>query len=244
MKAMFLDESGDHSLDPNKIDRSYPMFVLAGCIFDLEYYTKSVEPKINELKLKHFGRVDVIFRSYDIRKQRNEFATLVDKKKRENFYNDLNSLVASLDLTIIAAAINKLSHIPQYKAPSNPYNLCFQFILERTIMYLGRSADSIILRAESRETHNDRELAKVYEKFRKEGNNFMKPDEIQRKIIDLSFNQKIQNIAGHQIADLVAYPIGKWVLDKEKENKAFAIIEPKFHRKNGAYLNYGLKIFP
>ncbi|HCB35264.1 MAG TPA: DUF3800 domain-containing protein, partial [Candidatus Taylorbacteria bacterium] len=40
MKVMFLDESGDHSLD--KIDASYPMFVLAGCIFDFEYYTNVV----------------------------------------------------------------------------------------------------------------------------------------------------------------------------------------------------------
>ena len=39
MKIMFLDESGDHSLD--KIDKSYPMFVLAGCIFDQEYYEKN-----------------------------------------------------------------------------------------------------------------------------------------------------------------------------------------------------------
>ena len=30
-----------------------------------------------------------------------------------------------------------------------------------------------------------------------------------------------------QIADLVAYPIGRWVLDKTQENKAFDIIERK-----------------
>ena len=48
-KIMFLDESGDHSLD--KIDNSYPMFVLAGCIFDLDYYSKVAEPKIGEVLL-------------------------------------------------------------------------------------------------------------------------------------------------------------------------------------------------
>ena len=49
-----------------------------------------------------------------------------------------------------------------------------------------------------------------------------------------------------QIADLVAYPIGRWVMNKTQENKAFDILEKKIHKnsKTGQYLNYGLKIFP
>lgn len=112
-------------------------------------------------------------------------------------------------------------------------------------MYLGKGSDRMILRAESREGHNDKQLAAVYESFRQKGfKDFIKPKEIQSKLVDLSFNQKSQNIAGHQIADLIAYPIGKWVLDNTKENKPFQIIEQKLHKKNDVYLNYGLKIFP
>lgn len=245
MKIMFLDESGDHSLNLDKIDKSYPMFVLAGCIFDFDYYIKIVEPSVNDLKIKHFKKTDIILRSYDIRKQKREFASLVDYKKRIEFYEDINKTLSGFEFTIIAAAINKLDHINQYKNPENPYNLCFRFILERVVMYLGRSTDNIILRAESREGHNDKQLAVVYENFRQKGfAEFIKSDEVQRKLVDLSFNQKSQNVIGHQIADLVAYPIGRWVIDKTKENKPFNIIEPKFHKKNGVYLNYGLKIFP
>lgn len=242
---MFLDESGDHSLNLDKIDKSYPMFILAGCIFDFDYYIKVVETSINDLKKKYFGRTDIILRSYDIRKQKGEFASLVDYKKRIEFYEDINKTLSDFEFIVIAAAINKLDHIKQYKNPENPYNLCFRFILERAVMYLGRSTDNIIFRAESREGHNDKQLAVVYENFRQKGfSEFIKPDEVQRKLVDLSFNQKSQNVIGHQIADLVAYPIGRWVIDKTKENKPFNIIEPKFHRKNNEYLNYGLKIFP
>ncbi len=245
MKIMFLDESGDHSLNLSKIDKSYPMFVLAGCIFDFDYYIKVVEPSVNELKIKYFKRTDIILRSYDIRKQKGEFASLVDYKKRIEFYEDINKILSGFEFTVIAAAINKLNHINQYKNPENPYNLCFRFILERAVMYLGRNTDNMILRVESREGHNDKQLAVVYENFRQKGfSEFIKPDEIQRKLVDLSFNQKSQNVIGHQIADLVVYPIGRWVLDKTKENKPFTVIEPKFHRKNNIYLNYGLKIFP
>lgn len=239
---MFLDESGDHSLD--KIDNSYPMFVLAGCIFDLEYYSTIAEPKINELKQKHFGKTNVILRSYDIRKQKGDFACLVDRKKREVFYNDLDDLMKLLDFKIIAATIHKTKLRNQYQAPDNPYNLCLQFILERSVMFLGRTSEKLVFRIESRETHNDRKLAEVYEKFRSADQRYFKKEEIQSKFVDFSFNQKTQNIVGHQIADLTAYPIGVSVLDNKRENKAFEIIKKKLHCKNGAYENYGLKIFP
>ncbi len=246
MKIMFLDESGDHGLDKAKIDKSYPMFVLSGCIFDFDDYSKNVQTKLDQFKIKYFGKTDIILRSYDIRKQKNDFARLVDKKLREQFYSDLNECLRSLNFTVIAAAVNKLSLIAQYTKPANPYELCFYFILERAIMFLGRSSEQMILRAESRETHNDKQLAQAFESFREKGNTYsITSAEVKNKFVDLSFNQKTQNVIGHQVADLVAYPIGRWVLDKSKENRPFKeIIEPKFHRKNGIYNNCGLKIFP
>ncbi len=244
MKVMFLDESGDHSLD--KIDSSYPMFILAGCIFDFDYYSNVVEPEINKIKLKHFGKTDIILRSYDIRKQKKDFSCLVDMQKRKSFYEDLDSFIKNTDFKIIAAAIRKDKLKSQYKSPDNPYHLCLRFILERSIMYLGRTDEKLIFRIESRQTHNDEKLAEVYESFRNKDQAIFKKDEIQTKLVDLSFNQKSQNIIGMQIADLVAYPIGKWVLNSSKVNKAFEIIEKKFHKsyKSSSYLNYGLKIFP
>ena len=174
MKVMFLDESGDHSLE--KIDDTYPVFVLAGCIFDFAYYTTKVEPEVQALKQKHFSKDTIILRSYDIRKQKNDFASLVDKRKREAFYNDLNALLSRLEFTIIGAAINKTAFKKQYVDPDNPYHLCFRFILERSIMYLGRQKEQMMLRIESRETHNDRKLAQEYELFRAGSERFSKTE--------------------------------------------------------------------
>jgi len=59
------------------------------------------------------------------------------------------------------------------------------------------------------------------------------------------FVTKQQNENGHQIADLVAYPIAKYGLDPKKQNPAFEVIKPKFRKsKSGEILGYGLKIFP
>lgn len=245
MYIMFLDESGDHNL--KKIDKSYPIFCLAGCIVEFNYYNQVFEKEVDKVKIKHFGMRDIIIRSYDIRKQKGEFSALVDKKKRESFYLDLDQLVENLQFTVIASVINKLKLKERYSEPGDPYDLCFQFIMERFCMFLGEKRNVGIMRMESREAHNDRRLAEDYENFRRDGDGrFIKPEEAQRKLVDLSFNQKTQNIAGHQIADLVAYPIGSYVLYPKRENIAFKIVEKKFHRKRGTnqHLNYGLKIFP
>ena len=242
---MFLDESGDQNL--KKIDNSYPIFCLAGCIVEFGYYNKIFEKKVDKIKIKHFRTRDIIIRSYDIRKQKGEFSILVDKKKRESFYLDLDRLVENLQFTVIASVINKLKLKERYSEPGDPYDLCFQFIMERFCMFLGEKRSVGIMRMESRETHNDRKLAEDYENFRQDGDGrFIKPEEAQRKLVDLSFNQKSQNIVGHQIADLVAYPIGSDVLNPKRENIAFKIVEKKFHRKRrtNQYANYGLKIFP
>lgn len=245
MKIMFLDESGDHDLV--QIDNSYPVFVLAGCIFDFDYYSNVVEPETNKLKEKHFGKTNIILRSYDIRRQRNDFAGLVDTAKRQAFQDDLDNLLSSLEYVIIAAAIDKNGLKSKYTSPVNPYHLCLQFILERSVMCLGRTGEKMIFRIESRQTHNDKRLAEVYEDFRQQDHRLFKKEEIQSKIVDLSFNQKDQNIVGMQISDLIAYPIGRKVLNKVQENKTFGIVEKKFHknpRNDGEYVNYGLKIFP
>lgn len=229
MKVMFLDESGDHDLE--KIDKSYPIFCLAGCIVNFEYYSKTLEKMVDEVKIKHFGTREIILRSYDIRKQKGDFSVLVDTKKRKAFYENLDHLVENLEFTVIASVIDKLKLKNQYFEPSDPYELCFQFIMERFCMFLGEKQDVGIIRMESRQSHNDKILAEDYEYFRQHGDGrFIKPEEVRKKLVDLSFNQKSQNVAGHQIADLVAYPI----------------VEKKFHRRRGTnqYLNYGLKVFP
>ena len=99
---------------------------------------------------------------------------------------------------------------------------------------------------ESRESHNDKVLAEDYENFKNKGNTMIKPEEVREKLIDLSFNQKSQNIGGHQIADLAAYPIGIHIFQPKRDNPAFQIVEKKFHTRLGTrqYINYGLKIFP
>jgi hypothetical protein len=53
---------------------------------------------------------------------------------------------------------------------------------------------------------------------------------------------KDENINSLQLADLVAYPIARYVIEPNRANPAFEVLEPKIYRADGAL--EGLKLFP
>jgi hypothetical protein len=71
MKALFLDESGDHNLAV--IDPQYPLFVLGGVVMDKEYAEGELAQRLNDFKRKHFGRTGIVLHTADIVRNRNGF---------------------------------------------------------------------------------------------------------------------------------------------------------------------------
>jgi len=133
MKIMFLDESGDHSLV--KIDQQFPVFCLAGCIFDENEYCKNDNAKIDAFKIHYFDDANIILHSREIRKCSPPFNILLNKNTKQNFYTDLNNLILGLPFTILASAILKDKLKDQYIDPINPYTLSLYFIMERFLFF-------------------------------------------------------------------------------------------------------------
>lgn len=63
--------------------------------------------------------------------------------------------------------------------------------------------------------------------------------------LDIRFMDKKHNSSGLQLADLVAHPIGRHVINPGQANQAYVLIDPKLRRgPRGTVNGYGLKIFP
>ena len=59
------------------------------------------------------------------------------------------------------------------------------------------------------------------------------------------FVPKVANVPGLQIADLMARPIGRNIIDPAQRNRAFDVIETKLDRSPGGEVRgWGLKVFP
>ena len=236
---IYVDESGDHSL--TSIDKNYPVFVLAFCIFKKESYTNNAVRKLKEFKFRHFGHDMVVLHENEIRKDKGYFRILKSKELKENFINELTDIIAEEDFTIIATAIKK----EQFDASKtkNPYDVALRYCMERAYSFLHQKNQKEKITHIVVEKRGQREDTELELEFRRinDGEN-QKPTPMNFELI---MAHKQSNSAGLQLADLVARPIEVHILKPKQENRAFDVIEKKFYRKSEEwYLGYGLKIYP
>ena len=244
--VIYVDESGDHSL--NSINPHYPIFVLVFCIFKKSDYANVIVPKIETFKFNYFGHDAIILHERDIRKQSKPFVFLQNLERRNAFMDELNSLVESIEFTVVAAVIEKRKltkpdakfNIPYTKTP---YSLALMFCLERTFDFLRDKNQHHLLThviVEQRGRKEDDELELDFRRICN-GSNYRS----KALNFDIVFANKKINSAGLQIADLTARPIGLKVIRPEQQNRARNIIDEKLRRNHaGKITGWGLKVFP
>lgn len=243
MKVMFLDESGDHSLDV--IDPQYPMFVLVGAILDQDYAETVLERLFDRFKQDLFGRTEIILHRADITRKRNGFEPLADASFRQRFWRDLNRLVASIDFTLVACAIQKEEHLARYGMVAwDPYLLSLEVLVERFCFEVGEVPGGGVIVAERRNPDLDNRLELAFLNLKVQGTRFVQASQIGQRIAGLTLRSKRDNLAGLQLADLMATPIGRGLLGK-KDLQDYEIIVSKFRKsRSGVVSGYGLIKLP
>lgn len=243
MKILYLDESGDHNL--SVIDPSYPLFVLGGVIMEQSYAAEILTPKLSAFKHKFFGRDDIILHTADITRNRNGFELLKDASIRASFYSELNALMREMEYSVVACVIRKDAHLARYgMAALDPYLMSLDILVERFCIDIGDVEDGGMIVAERRGPTLDHELELAWLNLKIQGTRFMKAKQVERRVQSLNLKSKLANIAGLQLADLVATPIGRKILGKSiKED--YEIIESRFRRSlRGRIDGYGLIVLP
>jgi hypothetical protein len=238
---VFVDESGDHGL--LSVDPHFPVFVLAFCVFQKEAYACGAAASVTRFKFRHFGHEQVILHEHDIRKSKGPFSFLLDGARREPFFADLNRVMAEAPMTIVASVIDKRAHLARYETPANPYHVAMGFGLERIYRHLRglgcRTGTTHVVF----ERRGPKEDAAVEEEFRGicAGRNVMR----RMLPFEAVLSDKRCNSVGLQLADLVARPIGRKIIDPAQPNRAFDILAPKLRRSpDGRVRGWGLKVFP
>lgn len=205
-----------------------------------------LKTKVMELKSKFWNNKKVILHSRDIRKCDKEFSILLDEEVKKDFYKDLNQIIETTSYEIISSAIDKEKHLKKYGLlTDNVYQISLSFVLERSIFCLDtKTVDNkrLTIGIEKRGKKEDNELRAHFQKLLQVGTYFVSRDRISAYQTSIHFRDKKEDVVGLQISDLIAYPIARHVLDSERANPAFEILESKFYKKGTK--RYGLKIFP
>jgi len=250
MKVLYIDETGDHSL--SKIDKSYPIFVLSGVIVDEDYHDGQLTEQLNAFKERHFETKNIVLHSKEMthpQSARNKlYMKFMNKDFRKAFYKDFEIFLRRSNVSIVACVIMKNKHFANYGLEAkDPYLLSFDNLVNRLVFDLNDEQRGRIV-AESRNSVLDNQLEIAYLTARVEGTNKVQPAELKLKLESaIQFRQKSDNIAGLQIADMVASPVARHFLNKPERSGhqlSYESVFSKVRNINGRWENIGITILP
>ncbi len=240
---LFTDESGDHGL--SNLNPDFPVFLLCGVIIS-EFEYEKLRIDFNKIKLSVWNSIHVIFHSRDIRKCEKEFKYLFNLELKAKFYKILDEAIMKSNFTIVSAAIDKEKYIKLYGRLSNDvYEKSLSFIIERSVFFLDDLKDIVTeleIVIEKRGNKEDKKLEEHFQRIQSRGTGYIEPERLLKYNLNINFKNKKENINGLQLADLIAYPLAKYVIEPLRINPSFEIFKDKIYSKNR--IRHGIKTFP
>jgi len=240
---LFIDESGDHGL--SNLNPDFPIFLLCGIVISEKEY-EGLRISFDKIKQTIWNSPNVIFHSRDIRKCEKEFKYLFDLSLKAKFYSMLDNVIGNADYKIVASAINKHKYIKLYgKLSDDVYEISLSFIIEQAIFYLeslNNSENSLNITIEKRGFKEDKKLEEHFQRILARGTGYINLERLSKFNLTINFRNKYENINGLQLADLVAYPLARHIMEPQRVNPALDVFKSKIYGK--LRKGYGLKIFP
>jgi hypothetical protein len=244
---IYIDEVGNSDMESSH-DPNHRFFSLTGVIIGVDHVQQAVQPQMEALKQKYFGShpdEPIVLHRKEMLNARPPFHALQDPEVRLRFDDELLHLLANWEYRVISVCLDKKKHKETYTVwRYDPYHYCLAVLIERFVYFLNRRAQRGDAMAESRGGKEDTRLKAAYERLWKQGTDFVSPDQFQRALTSkqLKMKTKANNIAGLQLADLMAHPSRNEILleqnlyDRELPpfaSRVIAILQDKYDQREG-----------
>ena len=221
---LYIDEAGDHTRSMSETDpigRRY--LCLLGVMVRMgEDYTR-LQASVEEAKRAHLPYdpdAPPILHREDILHRRGAFHVLNDDATRAAFDGALIELVNTAPITIFGVVIDKFSHGSRaHRNLTHAYHYCLAAMLERycgLLGFLGAVGDVLV---EARGKTEDMTLKEEFRSIWEHGTFYKSNSQTQKTLTsrELKIKPKNLNIAGLQVADILAHPVKRDVLlDRER----------------------------
>lgn len=255
---IYIDEVGNNDIG-SSINLNHRFLCLTGVVFDLNYVKTTLTPDLEELKNKYFNNHPddpIILHRKELVNKKFPFKPLLNKEIEERFNKDFLNLLDKWQFKTITVLIDKLEHQNRYATwRYDPYHYCMAILFERFHLRLKEIGITGDMMFESRGGKEDMRLKESYRNLFLKGTDWIKAEEIDETITskELKVKPKSANIAGLQIADLLAYPLYRYTLRfynlKTDERNTFnerilEVIKPKIFKNGNRMEGYGLKLLP
>lgn len=177
---MFVDET-----DPTTTN---DYFCLSGLVIERNDYETNIIQKVNQLKIKHFQKSDIVFHYTEIKNNRGDFINFKEATIRNKFYMDLVNLFESLNTTIISTYFNKKHMKNSYgKCAVSDYDVALKYILENFVHFLKeKNGDGMVI-MESRVFNQNASLQNTFYNYLKNGSELFTSETIKYHLKCLGF---------------------------------------------------------
>jgi len=262
LQRLYIDEVGNHAINES-LPENERYLTLFGVWTSFDSMVNTIQREMADIKLEFFQAdpdTPVIFHRKDIARFRGPFAILYkDKDLRLRFGDRMLKAYEDWQYTVAAVTIDKLEHLKKYRVWRHaPYHYCLEVLLERYVLALqaeGRRGDVMI---EARNPTLDGKLKASFRRIYEDGTSQLPPELMQSHLTssEIKLKKKSANIAGLQLADLLAHPafydvlVEFGILEKQESEygrKVSSILNSsKYHRNHstGEIRGYGKKLLP
>ena len=219
---LYVAEVGNSDMGASH-DPNHRYLSLTGVIIELGHVRDVVFPEIEGLKRRFFAshpdeplilhRKELVNKSYPFHALRNPGVESL-------FNNKLLGLLRELNYVVITVVIDKLEHNQHYQVwKFDPYHYSLAVVLERYILWLKRNDCQGDVMAESRGGKEDRRLKASFSTHYNRGTDFLASSMFVVRLTsnELKIKPKSNNIAGLQLADLIAHPSYKATLAHQNQ---------------------------
>lgn len=208
---MYVDEVGNPGMNAKALPNERYLS-LTGVMIELEHVRDVVGPTIEALKQTHFHPHPddpMILHRKELVNKKPPFAALNDPVVEAAFNADLLLLIRDLDYKVVTVTIDKLEHQQRYgQWAAHPYHYCMLALLERFCHFLRFAPGVGDVMAESRGGGEDLALKQAFRDVYERGTMFVRAEMLQAHLTsrELKVRPKSANVAGLQLADVIAHP--------------------------------------
>jgi len=208
---VYIDEVGNPDLGSSD-NPNHQFLSLTGVIIELGYTKHTLYPQMEQLKAKYFDQhpdEPMVFHRKEIMNAKPPFGKLKDLNVRRKFDKELLGLFRSWQYIVLSVCLDKKRHKETYATwRYDPYHYCLAMLLERYVLFLERIGARGDAMAESRGGREDRRLKDSFNRLWAQGTEYIDAARVQAVLTStqLKVKQKANNIAGLQLADLIAHP--------------------------------------
>jgi hypothetical protein len=252
---IYIDEVGNPDLGSSE-NPNHRFLSLTGVILELDYVEKIFHPQMEALKRKYFHTHPddpVILHRKEMVNAMGPFETLKDRSTRESFNSEMLEFLRKWEYTVLSVCIDKKKHKDTYsKWLYEPYHYCLAVLLERFAFFLKNKKCHGDVMAESRGGKADLKLKESFERLWRQGTEYVEPQRFQDVFtsMQLKVKPKTNNIAGLQLADIIAHPSRNEILKEQGipnislapfAQQIIEIIKEKYYQRDGKIVGLGRK---